>query len=121
MKVERRDPPRAFRAGSVELRDCAAIDLEPHEQVTFVTAGGGEYDVARMPWGFYATPSLNGRLPSFGLKAALARNPAGKYFVLLVERDFDADFHAYCEAEGIAVVAWLDEDRALEALAGAHP
>ena len=73
MRVELRDPARPFRAGSLELRDCAAIDLDPLEQVTLVTPSGGEYDVARMPWGFYATPSLNSRLRSFGLRAALAR------------------------------------------------
>jgi hypothetical protein len=121
MKVNLLDPPRAFRAGSLELQDCARIELEPHEQVTFVTREGAEYDVARTPWGFYATPSLNGRLPSFGLRATLARNSDGKYFVLLVERGFEADFDAYCETESITVVAWLDENRALETLAGTHP
>lgn len=109
MKIELRDPPREFTAGSVQLRDSAAIELEPREQVTFVTPSGGEYDVARTAWGFYATPSLNGRLPSFGLRGALARNAEDKYFVLLVERGFEDDFERYCDAEEISVVAWLDE------------
>ena len=121
MKVERRDPPRLFSAGTVQLSDCAAIELEPCEQVTFVTAGGGEYDVARTAWGFYATPSLNGRLPSFGLRAALARNSDDRYFVLLVERGFEPEFDRYCEAEEISVVAWLDEERTLSALADGVP
>jgi hypothetical protein len=118
VRIELRDPARAFRAGSLELRDCAAIDLDPLEQVTLVTPSGGEYDVARMPWGFYATPSLNSRLPSFGLRAALARNAGEKYFVLLVERGFENSFREYCETEAIEVVGWLDEDSALQELAG---
>src|SRR5262249_2679378 len=117
VRLELRDPPREFGAGTVQLRDCAAIELEPFEQVTFVTAGGGEYDVARTPWGFYATPSLNGRLPSFGLRGALARNAHERYYVLLVERGFEDAFDRYCEAEGITVVAWLDEEQTLNALA----
>jgi hypothetical protein len=112
------DPPREFRAGSLKLHDCARIELQPHEQVTFVTAGGSEYDVARTPWGFYATPSLNGRLPSFGLRATLVRNAVGKYFVLLVESGLEESFRDYCETETIEVVAWLDEDSTLEELAG---
>jgi hypothetical protein len=112
VRVELRDPPREFRAGTVTLRDSASVELEPHEQVTFTTPAGGEYDVARTPWGFYATPSLNGRLPRFGLKPALARNADDKYFVLLVEHGFEDDFERYCDTEDISVVQWLDEERA---------
>jgi hypothetical protein len=119
MKIEALDPPRTFRAGSVELKDCGAINLEPEEQVTFVTPDGGEYDVARATWGFYATPSVNGRLPSFGLRAALARNTSAKYFVLIVERGREEDFHRYCERECISVVAWLDDDQTLAAFGAA--
>jgi len=122
LRIELVDPPRAFQVGSVELKDCGAIDLEPEEQVTFVTPDGGEYDVARATWGFYATPSVNGRLPSFGLRAALARNDEAKYFVLIVERGREEDFHRYSERERISVVAWLDDDQTLAALdADARP
>ena len=121
MRIELVDPPRAFQVGSVELKDCGAIDLEPGEQLTFVTPAGGEYDVARTTWGFYGTPSVNGRLPAFGLRTALARNDEAKYFVLIVERGCEEDFHRYCERERISVVAWLDDDRTLAALdAGAR-
>jgi hypothetical protein len=51
-----------------------------------VTKSGAEYDVAAKDWGFYATPSLNGRLQQFGLRGVLIRNRGtGRYFVLLVE------------------------------------
>src|SRR5881628_2648488 len=80
MKVSERNPPREFQTGRGEpivIRDCARIRLEPDEQVTFVTPAGAEYDVARKAWGFYATPSLNGRLLNFGLRAALIRSFVG--------------------------------------------
>ena len=113
MKFTPIDPPRQFqvsgRGVTLTLSDCGRVALEPDEQVTFTTASGGEYDVARTPWGFYATPSLNGRLPRFGLKPALARNADDKYFVLLVERGREDDFDRYCDAEDISVVEWLDE------------
>jgi hypothetical protein len=117
VKIDASDPPRTFQVGSLELKDCGAIQLEPGEQVTFVTPAGGEYDVARTAWGFYATPSVNGRLPRFGLSAVLARNADAKYFVLLVERSRDEEFRRYCEREEISVVAWLDDDQVLATLA----
>ena len=88
MKVVALDPPRKFRVGAredVELSDCGRIELRPDEQVTFTTESGGEYDVARKAWGFYATPSLNGRLPWFGLRPALVKGLEDKFFVMLVE------------------------------------
>lgn len=120
MKIDIKDPPRAFQVGNAvkfEMRDCAQIALEPDEQVTFVTPGGGELDVARKDWGFYATPSLNGRLPQFGLRAVLIRNRlTQRYFVLLVERGREASFDAYLVQESCEVVTWLDTSEALDGL-----
>ena len=79
MKITEQQPPRVFRTGRaqpIDLHDCARIQLDPDEQVTFITESGAEYDVARKAWGFYATPSLNGRLRQFGLRAALVKNLA---------------------------------------------
>ncbi len=120
MKVEKKDPPRTYRAGQAEpvtISDCARIALEPDEQVTFVTESGGEYDLTRKDWGFYATPSTNGRLRDFGLRAVLIRNLAGRYYVLLVERGKEAQFERYHTIEGFTLVCWLDDDAALERLA----
>ena len=108
MRIESIDPPRSFRAGNVELRDCARITLDADEQVTFVTDQGGEHDVTRKSWGFYATSSTNGRLAGFGLRAALLVNPEGRVFVVLVERGREDDFEAYRVAEGLEVTRWLD-------------
>ena len=72
MRLDRKDPPRTFVVGdNIKISDCGMIALRPDEQVTFVTEAGAEYDVVRKDWGFYATPSLNGRLLQFGLRAVL--------------------------------------------------
>lgn len=120
MKFEEKSPPRRFTVGNAvkfEMRDCGTLALAPDEQVTLVTESGAEYDVSRKDWGFYATPSLNGRLESFGLRAVLIRNTlTGRYFVLLVERGREEAFTAYRVQESLEVVAWLDSTDALNAL-----
>ena len=116
MRFDRKDPPREFEAGfekKVRIKDCGAISLEPDEQVTFHTPSGGEYDLARKSWGFYATPSMNGRLARFGLRSVLTRNRNGQFFVLLVEKGKEADFQAYADGEPLQVICWLDDDASL--------
>ncbi len=117
MKLEVIDPPRVFEVGvgkSIQIKDCAHIELQPDEQVTFVTESGAEYDVARKSWGFYATPSLNGRLQRFGLRAVLVKSREAKFFVLLVESGREIDFQHYLDIEGHTIVCWLDDDGKLE-------
>jgi hypothetical protein len=120
MKFTPIDPPRMFEVGhgerKIRLKDCGRVDLEPDEQVTFTTPAGAEYDVARKVWGFYATPSLNGRLQRFGLRGVLVRNRIEQYFVLLVERGQEAAFEQYVADERLTVVSWLDESGVLELL-----
>jgi hypothetical protein len=121
VNFEPKDPPRRFPVGNAvkfDMKDCGTLRLDPDEQVTLVTESGAEYDVARKDWGFYATPSLNGRLEQFALRGVLIKNRGtGRYFVLLVERGREAGFEAYCAQENLAVIAWLDSTRALDALA----
>ena len=118
MKFTPKDPPRRFAAGpNVEIADCGSMTLEVNEQITFVTQEGAEFDVSRKDWGFYATPSLNGRLSGFGLRAVLVLNRVSdRYFVWLVERDREPSFEAYLRQESCDVVAWLDTTEALAAL-----
>jgi hypothetical protein len=118
VKFDPIDPPRRFTVGNgvrFEMKDCGRLKLEPDEQVTLVTPAGAEYDVARKDWGFYATPSLNGRLESFGLRGVLIRNTlTGRYFVLLVEKGRAALFDEYCRQESLEIVSWLDSTEALD-------
>jgi hypothetical protein len=120
MKFDPKDPPRRFTVGNdvrFEMADCGTVALGPDEQVTFVTEAGGQYDVARKEWGFYATPSLNGRLAAFGLRAVLIRNRlTDRYFVLMVERGHEPAFDAYLAQESCDVIAWLDSTDALTTL-----
>lgn len=113
-------PPRAFQVGpqgQITIFDCGKIELQPNEQVTFTLPEGVEYDVTRKDWGFYATPSLNGRLEQFGLRGVLIKNRGtGRFFVLLVEKGKEPAFEEYCRAENLEAVAWLDSTDALEAL-----
>ena len=115
------DPPRKFEVSGAGVRlhlsDCGRVALAADEQVTFMTEGGGEFDVTRKSWGFYATPSTNGRLKTFGLRAALVRNVAGRLFVVLVEQGKESEFLAYVEADKQTLLTWLDDDAPVERLA----
>lgn len=123
MKFEEKIPPRRFAVGNAvrfEMMDCGSLSMNPNEQVTFLTPAGGEYDVARKDWGFYATPSLNGRLQQFELRGVLIRNSiTGRYFVLLVERGREDEFEAYRAEESLEIVTWLDSTEILDRLAAA--
>jgi hypothetical protein len=120
MKFEPKEPPRVFPVGNrvkVPLADCGTLSLAPDEQVTLVTESGGEYDVTRKNWGFYATPSLNGRLKQFNLHGVLIRNTnTSRYFILLLEEGKDEEFWAYMGVEGLEVISWLDTTERLDAL-----
>jgi hypothetical protein len=120
MKFTPLTPPRLFQVGlgnPINMQDCGRLELEPDEQITLVTESGAEYDVARKAWGFYATPSVNGRLLRFRLRTVLMRNRLQQFFVLLVEQGKEGLFQQYADTEGLSVVAWLDNTPNLEALA----
>src|SRR5690349_14258456 len=102
-----KDPPREFDVGILRLKDCGHILLEPDEQVTFLTESGGEYDVVRKSWGFYATPSLNGRLERFNLRGALVKSRKPQYFLMLIERGKEVLFQQYLEGAQLTVLCWL--------------
>lgn len=113
MEIERKDPPREFQVGAepkITIRDCGRIQLKADEQVTFTTQANAEYDVARKSWGFYATPSTNGRLANFNLRTALVINAVGKLYVMLVESGCEDDFASYLQKDNQRVLMWLDED-----------
>ena len=113
------DPPRVFEVGRgerIQLKHHANIKLEADELITFVSESGAEYDVTRKSWGFYATPSLNGRLRSFGLRAVLIKAPDGKFYIFLLEDGKEEEFQHYLSIEGHTILCWLDNDEALNTL-----
>ncbi len=91
----------------------AQIDLEPNEQVTFISKGGVEYDVVKREWGFYATPSMNARLLRFNLRSVLVKTIGDKFFVALVEKGKEELFESSLEKEKSKIVTWLDTDEVL--------
>jgi len=122
MKMDRIDPPRTYETGfdvKRTIADCGRILLEPDEQVTFTTRDGGEYDVTRKDFGFYATPSLNGRLKRFKLRSVLVRNRIDQYFLLLVEEGKEDLFERYMREECMNIVTWMDTAETLSLVARA--
>lgn len=118
MIIEDINPARTFPVGyeNIILRHVANIELEADEMVTFV-AGESEYDVCRKNWGYYATPSLDKRLPGFGLRPALMRNKLTRhYFVVLVQESQLQEWKNYMIREEQELVVWLDDAVALEGL-----
>ena len=116
MKFKEIIPPRTFEVGrdkSIEIADCAQIELAPNEQITLKTESGSEYDIVRKSWGYYATPSLNGRLRFFGLRTVLVKSPSAKFYILLVENGQEEDFQKYLKVEELTIVCWLDNDEHL--------
>lgn len=110
MRLAEKNPPRVFEpAPGIAISDCGDVQLAPDEQVTLVTEAGKRMDVAAKDFGFYATPSVNGRLKSEGFKTALVRNGRGQVYVMVVDTDRMDAFARYCEAERQTVLEWLDE------------
>ena len=119
MKYDQTDPPRVFSVEGydVVLKECAKIQLDPDELVTFISDSGTEYDVTRKSWGYYATPSLNHRLPRYRLRPVLAQSDAGTFFINLVETGREEEYATYLAGVGMTAILWLDDIEVLEGLA----
>ena len=119
MKISRTTPAREIEAGfenKIIIKDCGIIHLESDEQVTFLTALGGEYDVTKKEWGFYMGPSLNGRLSLFKLSPVLVKNRQDKFYMLLVEEGKEKSFGEYLEEQQLTLVGWMNTAKAIESI-----
>ncbi|MDE0973587.1 MAG: hypothetical protein OSA11_00675 [Candidatus Nanopelagicales bacterium] len=119
MKVKVKSDPRIFPVGiaHTQLSHVADIDLESDEMVTFVTDEKLEYDVCRKSWGYYATPSLGGRLRAFGWRAAVMRNKDTRHcFVVLVQEGREDEWMAYMLIERQELVLWIDDFETLSGM-----
>ena len=67
------------------------------------------HDFACKDWGFYSTPSINGRLKNEGFKTALVENLKGQVYVMSVDSERIDIFEKYCENESQTILEWLDE------------
>ena len=112
MQIDIFSEPRRFFVGvaKIQLSHVANIALQPDEMVTFISDGDREYDVAAKDWGYYAAPSLGGRLRHFGMRAALIRNvDTRQVFVVLVFGDQVPTWRKYMQDERQELVVWLDD------------
>jgi len=110
---KKKHPPRKFNVGhggKITIRDCGTVQLDPDEQITFTTPAGGEYDITRKSWGFYATPSMNARLADHGLRAGLVINSVGRMFLMLVESGREGEFYEYLKHDDQRLLSWLSTD-----------
>ena len=118
MKFNKKNPPRTFAVENKKkfyIKDCGDVFLDENEQVTFKNNNTTEYDVVRKKWGYYASPSLNGRLINFNLRACLIRNTkTNRYFILMVEKTYEDDFQKYLDDESCEIVSWLDDTKKLD-------
>ena len=118
MKINEKIPPRNFLVGTNKkfyIKDCGDVFLDDDEQITFKTDEGDEYDFAKKDWGYYASPSLNGRLINFDLRACLVRNTkTNRYFILIVKRNSEEKFNKYLIEESCEIVSWMDETEKLD-------
>ncbi len=122
MKTSFLDPPRRFDAdgtGRFVIADAGSIELAADEQITFTASSGSEYEVVRKDWGYYATPSLNSRLPAKGLRPVLTCNNGGRFFVCLVEGGAEPQFADYMQRAGMKALVWLDDPVTLHLIATA--
>jgi len=99
---------RAFKINDIALKEVAKIELEDNEMITFIK-DNNEYDFVAKDWGYYATPSINGRLKNFGYKTALVKNSYGKFYINIVEKEKLEQFYEYIDKEKSEVIEWLDE------------
>lgn len=109
MKLNLTSTPRSFAVNDIKINDYGKIALDPDEMISFMTGSGKEFDIVAKDWGFYATPSINGRLQKQGFKTALVENPQGRIYVMVVEHEKVGLFEDYCRKEGQSVREWLDE------------
>ena len=112
MKIEIKHPPRSYECGfevKRTIQDCARLQLSENEQITLASSSGSEYDITRKDFGYYATPSTNGRLERFGLRTVIARNRLDQLFVMLVESGCEDKFETYLQEEQMNIICWLDK------------
>ena len=98
MKIYKKE--RRFKVGinNIILKEVAKISLNQNEMITFVS-GKTEYDIVKKNWGYYATPSINGRLKTFGFKTFIVSNSKKKIYIFLVHKNKINLFKNYIKKE----------------------
>ena len=113
MRLKKLEPPRVFNVGSygnsINLSHVIDLTLDPDEQVTLMGDNGGEFDICRKSWGYYATPSINHRLKDFGYRTCIVES-SGRRYLHLVEQEKINEYLNYLKEQRMKILFWLDED-----------
>jgi len=107
MKIKISKKPRLFTVNDISIKDYGKIQLNKNEMISFITKTKKEYDFTAKEWGFYITPSINGRLRKEGFKIALVKNKLGKIFIKAVEKEKINEFKKYLSSQQEKVLKWL--------------
>jgi hypothetical protein len=92
--------------GYINIKDTAHLYLENNEQITLKNKSL-EYDITRKNWGYYATPSINGRLKKFGYRCFLVENSFKKIYVMLVDKTKLNTFKNYIKKDNQKILLEL--------------
>lgn len=110
MKLNIKEEPRVFFVGNneeIEIKDYGTVHLDENEQISFITEDGGEYDVCKKNWGYYATPSIKHRLKNNGFLSALVRNANDQIYLWIIEKEKMDLFEIYLKENNHSVIEWL--------------
>lgn len=110
MKIKKKN--RIFKVGNkknISIKHVANIILSNNEQVTFLINKNKEYDIVKKDWGFYATPSINGRLIDNNYKTALVKNRDLKLYILIVQKNKMKIFKKYLKVNNLKIIIWLND------------
>ena len=91
---------------SIKINHTAKIRLNNDEQITFLFKKS-QHDFVKKNWGFYATPSINGRLKKEGFISALVKNKKKMIYLMVIHKTKKKEFNKYCKLHDQKVVKWL--------------
>jgi len=110
MKTKIKKKPRIYNVGfsdKFQVKDFGKIFLNANEQITFVSRNR-EYDFSMKNWGYYATPSINGRLKNNNYKTFLVKNIYNKIYIMVVNDLKMNSFKDYIDYENQKILLRLD-------------
>ncbi len=110
MKILKKTKPRIFKVGfdnKISVKDFGKIYLKNHEQITFMD-DNHEYDFGKKDWGYYSTPSINGRLKNNQFQVYLVKNIHGKIYLMTVKKSKIKNFENYCSTDHQKILFRLD-------------
>ncbi len=93
---------------NIQINHIANIHLKSDEQITFISKKKREYDFVKKNWGYYVTPSINGRFKFFKFISCLVENSLSKKkFVLVVYKEKLNQLKIYLKKEKLKILFWF--------------